>query len=75
MRVMLYWLATRVASQNVLKKHYIAKGIGYCPQLGVMLGTGDDFDDNPRMYTPKCLQLLTRLLENEEGMGPSGCGE
>jgi len=35
----------------------------YCPQLGVMRGLGD-FDDRPRMYTPKCLQLFDAPVED-----------
>lgn len=35
----------------------------YCPQLGVMRGLGD-FDDRPRMYTPKHLQLFDASVED-----------
>ncbi|WP_144061312.1 hypothetical protein [Hyphomicrobium denitrificans] len=35
----------------------------YCPKKGVMLGLGD-FDDRPRMYTPKCLQLFIAPIED-----------
>ena len=35
----------------------------YCPERGVMLGLGD-FDDRPRMYTPKCLQLFIAPVED-----------
>ncbi len=35
----------------------------YCPQFGVMRGLGD-FDDRPRMYTPKRLQLFDAPVED-----------
>jgi hypothetical protein len=35
----------------------------YCPHLGVMPELGD-FDDHPRMYTPKCLQLFRAPVED-----------
>jgi hypothetical protein len=39
----------------------------YCPERGVMRGLGD-FDDRPRAYTPKCVQLFDASLEELQRM-------